>query len=136
VSARLRTVSGVLRVTWVDDRGKRWLVEIARTRRERARGLLGRSHLPLDHALLLERARSVHTFGMRFAIDAVLLDATYRVLRMVHVRPGRLVLPRPGVRHVLETASAADISVGEVVQAIQVAPVVPVTDQPSDEDSS
>jgi len=39
--------------------------------------LLGLSHLPLEEAglgLLIPRCRSVHTFGMRFALDLVFLD--------------------------------------------------------------
>ena len=121
---------------WLDGRGGRWRVHIPRTRRERARGLLGRSHLPIGHALLLERARSVHTIGMRFAIDAVLLDTAFRVVRVVRMRPGRLLLPRPRVRHVLETAAGAGFAGGDVLQAIQVPPVEPVTVHPSDDDFS
>ena len=40
--------------------------------RDRARGLLGRDGI--DGALLLRPARSVHTFGMRFAIDVAFCD--------------------------------------------------------------
>jgi uncharacterized membrane protein (UPF0127 family) len=82
-------------------------VEIPETRRERARGLLGRVGLSEEEGLLLERCRSVHTFGMGFPIDAVLLDARWRVVRVVPMRPGRLLLPRPGVRHVLEVAEGS-----------------------------
>lgn len=42
-------------------------VEIATTRRERGRGLLGREGF--EGALVLPGVRSVHTVGMRFAID-------------------------------------------------------------------
>ncbi len=76
-------------------------VEVATTRRARGRGLLGRGHF--DGALLLPGIRSVHTFGMRFAIDVALCDSTLRVVAIHHVRPGRLVLPRPMVAHVVET---------------------------------
>ena len=79
-------------------------VDVPRTRRERRRGLLGRSSLDPGRALLLERCRSVHTVGMRFPIDAVLLDAGFRVLRVIRLRPWRVLAPRPGVRHVLEVA--------------------------------
>ena len=75
------------------------------TRRGRASGLLGRATLGPDDALLLRWCRSVHTFGMRFPIDVVLLDREDRLLRVLTVPPGRLVLPRPRVRHVLETAA-------------------------------
>ena len=82
-----------------------WIVWIAETRRERARGLLGRSGLEPDEGLLLEHTRSVHTFGMRFSIDAVLLDRDDRVIGVVRLSPNRVLLPRPHVRAVLEVAA-------------------------------
>src|SRR5512133_707915 len=51
--------------------------EVAVARGMRAR-LLGLALLPREHAgagLLIPRCRSVHTFGMRFALDLVFLDA-------------------------------------------------------------
>jgi hypothetical protein len=52
--------------------------------------------------LLIPRCRSVHTFGMRFAIDVVFLDAGGRVLRVAEaVPPGRIVSCR-GARAVVE----------------------------------
>src|SRR5436190_20293849 len=81
------------------------MVWIPETRRERARGLLGRSGLDPDEGLLLEHTRSVHTFGMRFAIDAVLLDRDHRVIGVVRLSPNRVLLPRPHVRAVLEVAA-------------------------------
>ena len=47
---------------------------------ERRRGLLGRDGI--EGALLIERARSVHTIGMRFPIDVAHLDAEGVVLRI------------------------------------------------------
>lgn len=97
----------------MEPRGSRLEVEIARTPRERMRGLLGREGLGPDRALLLERTRSVHTLGMRFPLTVALLD---RDLRVVHVRPAppwRLVLPRRRTRHVLELGAGADVRVGD-----------------------
>ena len=48
---------------------------------QRLVGLLGRRALDPDDALLL-RTRSVHTWGMRFALDLVWLDATGSVVRV------------------------------------------------------
>ena len=60
---------------------------------ERLRGLLGRVSLGPDAALLIERCGSVHTVGMRFAIDLVFLDRAWRIVRIVrNVRPGRLMV--------------------------------------------
>ncbi len=65
-------------------------VERAVTLRERLRGLLGRPSLGPGAALLIERCGSIHTVGMRFAIDVVFLDRGWRVTRVVRqVRPGR-----------------------------------------------
>lgn len=64
---------------------------IAADRRSRLRGLAGLDRLPADHALLIERCRSVHTAGMRFALDLLWLDGAGAVIRLdAHVRPRRL----------------------------------------------
>jgi uncharacterized protein len=74
--------------------------------------LLGLAQLDLERAgagLLLERCSAVHTFGMRFELDLVFLDAGGEVLRIERaVRPRRflrergaaavLELPRPVLR--------------------------------------
>ena len=71
------------------------LVHVARTRRERLRGLAFRRSIEPDQALLIPRCRSVHTFGMRFSIDVVFLDAAGGVLAVRHhVRPCRVVCCR------------------------------------------
>jgi uncharacterized membrane protein (UPF0127 family) len=56
---------------------------------DRLRGLLGRRALDADEGLLLVPCRSIHMIGMRFPIDAALLDREGRVLSVVeHLRPG------------------------------------------------
>jgi uncharacterized membrane protein (UPF0127 family) len=80
-------------------------VEIAARRRDRTRGLLGRSGI--DGALLLRPARSVHTFGMRFPIDVAYLDGELRVLRTVTVRANRLPRPEWRARAVVEAEAGA-----------------------------
>ena len=52
--------------------------EVAEAFGGRARGLLGRSRL--RGAMVLPRTRSVHTFGMRFAIDVAFCDRDLVVL--------------------------------------------------------
>ncbi|GAA3195462.1 MULTISPECIES: DUF192 domain-containing protein [Streptomyces] len=80
-------------------------VEIAASYRARRRGLLGRDGVA--GALLLTPASGVHTFGMRFAIDVAYLDRTLRVLAVRTMPPGRLGMPRPRARHVLEASAGA-----------------------------
>ena len=58
-------------------------LEVAESRRDRRRGLLGRD--AVDGALLLRPARSVHTLGMRFPIDVAFCDGDLRVLRVVRM---------------------------------------------------
>lgn len=69
-------------------------VEIADSFRARLKGLLGRNGL--NGALLLRPARSVHTIGMRFAIDVAYCDGDLRVLHITTMRPHRVGRP---VRH-------------------------------------
>ena len=75
-------------------------LEVVSSARGRARGLLGRD--ALDGALWLSRTRSVHTLGMRFAIDVAYCDAEGRVLAIVTMRPWRLGRPRLRARNVVE----------------------------------
>lgn len=75
-------------------------LEIAASYRARRRGLLGRDGI--RGALLITPTNSIHTFGMRFAIDVAYLDRTLRVLDVVTMKPGRLGLVRLRARHVLE----------------------------------
>lgn len=63
---------------------------MAATARARLLGLSG-LRAPPPCGLLLPRTRSVHTFGMRFPLDLVWLDAHGRVLRIdPNVPPRRL----------------------------------------------
>ncbi|MGW6921634.1 DUF192 domain-containing protein [Streptomyces sp. NPDC054950] len=88
-----------------DGGGLRVPLEIAASYRARTRGLLGRDSV--DGAMLLSPAGSVHTFRMRMPIDVAYLDRRLRVIAVRTMRPGRLGLPRPRSRHVLEAAAGA-----------------------------
>ncbi len=97
-------------------RGPRGLslhVEIPDSRCERARGLLGRDHLEPSRALLFERARSVHTLGMRFPLTVAFLDGDLRVIAVKRMRPGRIAAPRRHVRGVLECGDDIDLRLGD-----------------------
>ena len=75
----------------------------ARTHRARLLGLALLDALPSDAALLITRCRSVHTFGVRFSIDIILLDRYGTVVRLAsEVSPQRAVGAR-GAWAVLET---------------------------------
>jgi uncharacterized membrane protein (UPF0127 family) len=71
----------------------------------RLRGLLGRPGLPEGEGLLLRPGGSIHTWFMRFPIDAIFLDEELRVLRVASgLKPWRLAGCR-GARAVLELSS-------------------------------
>lgn len=94
-------------------------VSITETARERMRGLLGRSALGSGEALLLDRCGSVHTFGMRFAIDVVFLDRRHCIVAIHHVVPRRRVLFSPRATHTLEmpasSARQCGLTVGDTL---------------------
>ena len=68
----------------------------------RAKGLLGRSELPSGEGILLRPTASIHTFFMRFPIDAVFVDADGRILRIAPDLGPWKTASRRGARAVLE----------------------------------
>ena len=71
----------------------------------RLRGLLGRSELRAGEGLLLRPAPSIHTWFMRFPIDAVFVDGELRVVAVRRdLRPWRTA-GRRGARAVFELAA-------------------------------
>ncbi|HHV18463.1 MAG TPA: DUF192 domain-containing protein [Thermoanaerobacterales bacterium] len=57
----------------------------------RLKGLLGTDSFPEGSALLLKPCSSIHTFFMRYPIDAVFLDGENRVIYILHsIVPYRL----------------------------------------------
>jgi uncharacterized membrane protein (UPF0127 family) len=79
--------------------------ERAKDRRTRAHGLLGRSGV--DGAFVITPCRSVHTIGMKFALDVAFLDAEGYVLKVAHMRRNRVGLPVWKARTVVEAEAGA-----------------------------
>ena len=76
-------------------------------------GLVGRRDWPAGVALEIPRCRSVHTFGMRFALDLVWLGAGGEVVRVDRAIPPWRVRSCRRARSVLELrAGGADGPVG------------------------
>jgi uncharacterized membrane protein (UPF0127 family) len=93
-------------MTWlVRDGDVLAAAEVADSFGERTKGLLGRSHF--EGAMVFPRTRSVHTFGMRFAIDAAFCDKDMVVVGVVRLRPWRMSRPRRGGRSVIEAQAGA-----------------------------
>jgi uncharacterized membrane protein (UPF0127 family) len=67
------------------------VVELAVTRADRRRGLLGRDALDLSAAIMLAPCVSVHTVFMRFPIDVMFVDRDGVVRKMVRdLKPWRM----------------------------------------------
>ena len=79
------------------ERTGRWLADqatVARTWRARVVGLLAHRSLPEGAAMVFPACRSIHTLGMRFPIDVMFVDRTWRVVALrSKVNPWRLLGP-------------------------------------------
>ena len=71
----------------------------------RLRGLLGRRELPAGEGLLLRPTPSIHTWFMRFPIDAVFLTKELEVVAVCREMPAWRMAARRGARAVLELSS-------------------------------
>jgi uncharacterized membrane protein (UPF0127 family) len=70
-------------------------VELALTRKDRNRGLLGRDNLDSRAALVISPCWSIHTAFMRFTIDALFVDRSGRAVRIArNLPPWRIVVAR------------------------------------------
>jgi hypothetical protein len=102
----------------VDDGGRVICARctVAKSMWARSKGLLGRSGLPPGEGLLIPKTGSIHTFFMRFPMDAVYLGRDLRVRAIVPAIPPYRVSWRLGARSVLELgageAERAGIRVG------------------------
>ena len=85
---------------------------------ERMKGLLGRNSLPEGEGLVISPCTSIHTFWMRFAIDAVFYDRKMRVVSVYKgLKPFRASSWHPLAAGVIEvpagTAGNAEIEAGD-----------------------
>jgi uncharacterized membrane protein (UPF0127 family) len=78
-------------------------VERAASVRARLKGLLGRTSLPEGEALCIAPCTSIHTFFMKFPIDAAFLRRDGLLLRAIgDLRPWRATRVYPAAAMVLE----------------------------------
>jgi uncharacterized membrane protein (UPF0127 family) len=101
-------------------------LDLALTRRERRRGLLGRDGLAPRTGMMLSPCAAIHTAFMRFKIDVVFIDGHGRALHVIHaLKPWRLAAC-PRARAVIELA-AGTIDEGMVAKGdrLYVAPAKP-----------
>jgi uncharacterized protein len=78
--------------------------DVANSFLTRGFGLIPRSTLPEGHGLLITKTGSITMFFMRFAIDAVFLDRSFKVVRVApNLRPWIPAIGAPrGTDSVLE----------------------------------
>jgi uncharacterized protein len=93
-------------VTWLlRDGDVLAAADVATGLAERTKGLIGQTGY--EGAMVLPRTRSVHTFGMRFAIDVAVCDKEMVVIGVLRLRPWRITVPRKGGRSVIEAQAGA-----------------------------
>ena len=93
-------------------------VVVADTFLSRLIGLLGKTSLAPDTGIWLLPANAIHTFGMRFRFDVVLIDRSYRVVGLRKgIRPFSATWPNFRAHSVLElpldTISRSRTEVGD-----------------------
>jgi uncharacterized membrane protein (UPF0127 family) len=92
-------------------------VELAATRRSRRRGLLGRDHLDVSAALILEPCAAVHTAFMRFSIDVVFVNRSGCAVKIVEDLPPWRIAISTRAHAVIEMAAGSlrrlDLSLGD-----------------------
>lgn len=82
----------------------------------RMRGALRGAPLGPSEALILPRARQVHTIGMTYPLDVIFCDPTWKVVHVVTVlRPGRITRWVKGAYYAIELPGgrAGDVRRGD-----------------------
>lgn len=88
----------------------------------RRRGLLGQDSIESGAALVIAPSQGIHTFGMRFAIDAVFVDRQGLVVGLAEHVPARRIRVAWRAFAVVELAAgscrAAGLQVGDRLEAV------------------
>jgi uncharacterized membrane protein (UPF0127 family) len=91
-------------------------IRVAESGLETIVGLLGERELPSGDGLLIVPSQGVHTWGMRFAIDVMVLDAAWNVIAIrCDMRPFRMTRLFWKAAAVLELQTGTVDSTGTVV---------------------
>ncbi len=85
-------------------------VDVADTRTDRRRGLLSRE--VIDVPMWFPKTRSVHSIGMRIALDVVHVDRGHRVISVHTMPPGRIGRPRWKAVAILELGEGVASQLG------------------------
>lgn len=96
-------------------------VQIGASRRARRKGLLGRPAMDPASALVLVPCAAIHTLFMRFAIDALFVDETGRIIRIVAGLPPWRAAVAPFAHAVIEMPAGATAGAVEVGDQLHLA---------------
>lgn len=97
--------------------------KIAKGFLQRLRGLIGRKKLEEGEALWIKPCNSIHTIGMRFAIDVIFLDKDNNIIAIKkNLKPNRLTRIYLRASSVLElpagTIDTTDTKIGDSVKIV------------------
>ena len=98
-------------------------IELAVTRNDRRKGLLGRDVFETSCALIIAPCFSIHTMFMRFDIDAVFVDDMGRAVKIVReLGPWRIAVD-PSAHAVVELPAGSlrdrDVNVGDRLYLVE-----------------
>jgi len=101
-------------------------VELADSFIKRFMGLMFRKSMPQNHGLLLNPCSEIHTFSMRFPIDAVFLDSKNEILKIEYAMvPNKIGKSVKNAKCVLElcahTAEKYGLRAGDVLDIVKTA---------------
>jgi len=93
-------------------------VEVPTSSKAKLRGLIGRESF--DGSIYFEGAKSIHTFGMKFALDVAFISADSLVIRTLRIDPNRITLPVWRSKGVIEAKAGAfsqwDLQIGQKIE--------------------
>ena len=73
------------------DNGYKIDLEMKSSFWERMKGLLGVEYLDRSKGIILENCKQIHTFGMKFPIDVLVLDKNLDFIDFIHkMKPNRI----------------------------------------------
>jgi len=98
-------------------------LEVADSAARRNKGLMGRDGLAAGGGLWIVPCESVHTFGMRFAIDLVYLDRKKRIKKLRKAVPAMRISACLSAHSVIElpagAIAATETAMGDVLEFIE-----------------
>ena len=102
----------------INVRMVQFFVKQAETQREKIVGLIGKKQ---PYPLLLKTRFGIHTFGVRFPLDIIILNDQYVVTAIYeNLKPNRIFIWNPLYQYVLElpagTMTKKKIKIGTIVK--------------------